>query len=776
MDSLWRPGMEILGCYTLESILGRGGMGIVYLVRRAIDGKAFAVKTVLSDQLGSTGSRQSFLRELRTWMDLPDHIHLVKCCFFRTVRDRLAIFSEYVDGGSLKDRISRETPVQLSDILDIAIQIAWGLKAVHRRRLVHQDVKPANILLTRNGVVKISDFGLSRARKGGRVPDDLAARAPDVSSKGMTPAYCSPEQAAGEHLDHRTDIWSFGLCVMEMFTGPGKWVLGILAKAVLEQHLEKGSNHPGTKIPAGLVDMFDRCFRENPSDRWIDMDEIAAVLIRLYEHEIGMQYPRREPGLKLQAGESGMETGGEDQNANPLWDDPAGWLKRAYVAAGRPRTEIRRDDEGEILSLKTRALADLEIYEKAESLYQEALLDGKSEVLKEFIGVLENMIAILVDLNDDPGALLILDRIVAMYNRLISTESNPDIQDGLAKTYNKIAYLQKEMRTLPQALEMIDRSIAIREKLIFQDEHAEMMSRLSSSYSTKIEILNAMGRHREVLSYLDRTIQIDEDLLYGGINHNPESRKSWAYSLITNYVSKNLTLQELGDHSGASEYLTKAIETLEHFLKVEQFEELSLLSGFLYIKKARELKNAQAHGEAILWLDRAVSILENRLREKWVHDFASELAEACHIKGGILRETGRCAEAESAFRESIRIYEILVLQEGNEKMAEYLSSGYLDLAGCVGETREYSQALELIEKAFGIYTWLDFRDRTDASRCNLAKCRIHKADMLARAGIGQLAKPELNTAIPVLSQEYEKTGDKDILDMLIRARKLLNDH
>lgn len=132
----------------------------------------------------------------------------------------------------------------LGRILDLAIQTAWGLDHAHAKGLVHQDVKPANVLLDVDGTAKVTDFGLARAytvsgreTRPGLSPNGSLL----VPSGGLTPAYASPEQAAGERLGRRTDVYSFAVSVLEMFTGCLAWRYGPWAKAGLDALRMRGA-------------------------------------------------------------------------------------------------------------------------------------------------------------------------------------------------------------------------------------------------------------------------------------------------------------------------------------------------------------------------------------------------------------------------------------------------------------------------------------------------------------------------------------------------------
>ena len=131
----WEPGMELAGDYEVERQLGHGGMGDVYLVRSRSGGERLAVKRILPSLVRKAKHRQAFLGELRTWIDLPEHPHVTSCRFFRTVENQVIVFAEYVDGGSLEHWIRNGKLSTVEQVLDVAIQFAWGLEAAHAHGL-----------------------------------------------------------------------------------------------------------------------------------------------------------------------------------------------------------------------------------------------------------------------------------------------------------------------------------------------------------------------------------------------------------------------------------------------------------------------------------------------------------------------------------------------------------------------------------------------------------------------------------------------------------------
>jgi len=293
----WRPGDVVLGLYEVAGVLGEGGMGRVYRVRHRGWRLDLAVKVPLPAILEARGGADLFEREAETWVNLGLHPHVVTCHYVRRVDGLPLVFAEYADGGSLHDAIRAGRLASVEAILDVAIQFAWGLHHAHEQRLVHRDVKPANVMLTSDGLAKVTDFGLARARP-------LRMKAPPAAGAGHTmtveggaagtPAYVTPEQAAGHPLNRRSDLWSFGLSVLEAFTGGRTWEYGLAAPQVLDA-VRRNPAECRTALPGVVAELLARCFRERPDERPHDLAEVAAALRSAWEEAAGRPYPRQEP-------------------------------------------------------------------------------------------------------------------------------------------------------------------------------------------------------------------------------------------------------------------------------------------------------------------------------------------------------------------------------------------------------------------------------------------------------------------------------------------------
>ncbi|GAA1147984.1 MULTISPECIES: protein kinase domain-containing protein [Streptomyces violaceusniger group] len=298
--TVWVTGETVDGRYRVIGELGRGGMGVVHRVRHLAWGIDMAVKSSRPELFRSPGDQELFVREAEAWVSLGLHPNVCACHYVRVIDGVPRVFAEYVDGGSLAEWIGdgrlhagggRQA---LARVLDTAVQAARGLEHAHRRDLVHQDVKPANILLDGTGVAKITDFGLARSKATtATAPGDLQV-APDVSvlvpSGGMTVGYASPEQLAGEPVGRRSDVYSFAVSVLEMFTGGVHWAAGSVAGLALEEYLANPSNP--VAAPPEVAHLLRRCLRQHPARRPASMADIADVLTGIYEQVTGSAYPR----------------------------------------------------------------------------------------------------------------------------------------------------------------------------------------------------------------------------------------------------------------------------------------------------------------------------------------------------------------------------------------------------------------------------------------------------------------------------------------------------
>ena len=203
------PGTT-LGPYTIVSQLGSGGMGVVYQATDPRLKRTVAIKLLPPDLTRDETAKQRFLQEAQAASAL-DHPNICTIHEINETDDgQLYLVMAHYEGETLKDRITRG-PLDLSDAIDIATQVGEGLAKSHAAGIVHRDIKPANLMVTKDGTIKILDFGLAKLTGA----EGVTQTATTVG----TVAYMSPEQARGHQVDHRTDIWSLGVVLYEMLAG-----------------------------------------------------------------------------------------------------------------------------------------------------------------------------------------------------------------------------------------------------------------------------------------------------------------------------------------------------------------------------------------------------------------------------------------------------------------------------------------------------------------------------------------------------------------------------
>jgi eukaryotic-like serine/threonine-protein kinase len=261
-----------LGHYEVLEVVGKGGMGVVLRARDTKLLRAVALKALAAPLAASGTARRRFAREARAAAAVrDDHVVAIHAVYDDGLVPYLVM--EFIDGNNLDALIRRHGPLEVQEVLRIGIQVASGLAAAHAQGLIHRDVKPANILLE-NGVqrVKLTDFGLARAA------DDASLTQSGIVAG--TPLYMSPEQAAGEALDARADLFSLGSVLYEMCTGcPAFRAPNTVAvmRRVCED-TPRPIREANPDIPEALCGLIDRLHAKRPADRPGSAQEVADRL------------------------------------------------------------------------------------------------------------------------------------------------------------------------------------------------------------------------------------------------------------------------------------------------------------------------------------------------------------------------------------------------------------------------------------------------------------------------------------------------------------------
>ena len=277
-----------IGAYELEGLLGAGGMGEVYRARDTKLGREVAIKVLPHEVIADSDRLARFEREARLLAAL-NHPHIAQIYGFEDLPDPESPSSfpclvlELVPGLTLAERLARG-PFSLAEALAAGRQIAEGLDAAHEKGIVHRDLKPANIKITPEGMVKILDFGLAKIHEPSAV-NQASASTVGATRDGLivgTPAYMSPEQARGQVVDKRTDIWAFGCVLYETLSGraafSGHTTTDVLA-AVVDR--EPSWDLLPASTPSNVMRVLRRCLEKDPKKRARDIGDVAADLENL---------------------------------------------------------------------------------------------------------------------------------------------------------------------------------------------------------------------------------------------------------------------------------------------------------------------------------------------------------------------------------------------------------------------------------------------------------------------------------------------------------------
>ncbi|MBM4070718.1 MAG: serine/threonine protein kinase [Planctomycetes bacterium] len=262
------------GNYKLIKKLGQGGMGAVYLAHQISLDRPCAVKVLAKELAGKPAFVDRFLREARIMAKL-DHPNILRCFEVNQAQGFHYLSMEFVDGGSIQDWLKKLGKFSIGDSLHIILACAHALHHAHELKLVHRDMKPDNVLLTKKGIIKVADLGLAK-----NTEEDMGLT--KTGTGAGTPYYMAPEQARDvKHVDGRTDIYALGVMLYEFLTGGERPFKGTTLVEIIEAK-EKGKFSPTRKfnaeVPQKLDLIIDKMLATKPEHRYQSCAEVILDL------------------------------------------------------------------------------------------------------------------------------------------------------------------------------------------------------------------------------------------------------------------------------------------------------------------------------------------------------------------------------------------------------------------------------------------------------------------------------------------------------------------
>src|SRR5712671_1521460 len=302
-----------LGRYEIRSKIGEGGMGEVYLAQDTRLDRKVALKILPADLAANHDRMRRFVQEAKAASAL-NHPNIITIYEIDETESGHFIATEFIDGETLRERI-RKASIKPGEVLDVAVQIAGALSAAHAAGIVHRDVKPENVMIRTDGIVKVLDFGLAKLTSPASL-DSVDAEAPTRANiktdPGMvmgTTAYMSPEQARGLAVDARTDIFSLGVVIYELVAGRppfGGTTRSDLIAALLEREPPPLARF-APEVPAELERIVMKALTKDPDERFQTAKDLLIDLKRL-KQRLDVQIEIARTSAPELSGGGGAET------------------------------------------------------------------------------------------------------------------------------------------------------------------------------------------------------------------------------------------------------------------------------------------------------------------------------------------------------------------------------------------------------------------------------------------------------------------------------------
>lgn len=664
----------------------RGGMGTVYVVYDHESREALAAKTFRDEIFArNPGIANRFGQEALAWINLEIHQNITRADFVQVIEGKPFLFLEYVSGGDLSGWIGTPRLTEdLPQVLRFAIQFCDGMIHASSKGLhVHRDIKPQNCLITQDGTLKVTDFGLAKMRpafdpkeaqseialeRGQKLMDEFGLRLTATGTAAGTPPYMAPEQFVGAQLvDVRVDIYSFGVMLFEMTAGRLPFIGRTQEEFARLHRTEEPPPLPTqpTAQHAALSDLIGKCMSKAPSLRFAGFEELRRRFAGLYESLVGKPAPRSITKTQLHAVDSGQR--GVSLANLGLYEEALHWFDRALDV---------NPDNAAALSSKGNALKSLGRLPEAIGCHERAI-----ELLANDAKLWVNKAAVFFDMKRHHDAIACLDRAIELNpleplawinlgNALHATGRAAEAIDSFDHAIglnprsadawtNRGANLAKVGR-LDEALECHERASELEPwnalawynrggALLLLKRYEEAVKCLTilleldpknlKGWVNKGSALGSLEKYEQAIQCYDRAIEL-----------SPDSSASW--------FNKGTVLAELERYQGAIACFEEA-----HRLGVahaqQQIERCRQRSGEKGAAAAEPSEKGSV--DAGTWYDHGASLTQSQFWQQAIdcYDRAIELdsthEKAWCNKGTCLSALGKQEEALDCFQQAVEL-------------------------------------------------------------------------------------------------------------------------
>lgn len=765
----WTAGTVLLDQFRVIETLGTGGSGKVYHVEDIQTGIHYALKMPCISSIAGSLRQRLFFREIRNWMDLPPHPNLTGCRFFRTIQDHIAVFAEFVDGGSLDELINRQMIPDIRMILDIAIQIARGLEAAHASGVIHQDIKPGNILISTSGIAKITDFGLSRAHEIlETAPLDLnllqePRTEPTVSRGIMTPSYCSIEQKERRSLDHRTDIWSYGLTILTMFTGPTWWKDGSAGQAILEKFKQTGPRNPYPPLPEPVRDVIATCLTIDPDDRWQSMREIIRRLTEIHSGLFGEEYPRKDVPVLIDR----RDPVNTPVSLLPLaYRTPEEWLKKAVALSPVTAVSVKMNRKIPHKSRKGELLHDIETLEESLRLFGQVYGGGRRDLRDDIVYILLTIAQTHAAADNPAGAIHACDRAVDILEQAPGFGDPPPNLGLLADVLTLKGTMLAGMGDADGSMSAHGRAIDLSRVLLDAGQSSHASGRLVHACLSQSVSLGKTGR------YAHAAEQAREAARMCGAYQNHMKPDDFQRLMAACRNSEANALQAAGQFEpaiGLYEEAARALERTARYDDTRKQEKLAVLS----MNRASALVLAERFRDALEQAERAVHLLEKHIGELGRTEHHRDLAAALQHKAMALMGLDDLTAARSTIDRSIKIRERLYYTDGRAEVIHDLAMGLCSKGRILARSGNNEAALDVFRTCDELLQTGSVRSPDPINQVNRARCLRFRAEACMALERRDDALEALKLAIGILEEVVVREGHREFEWELKRIEDLM---
>jgi tRNA A-37 threonylcarbamoyl transferase component Bud32 len=716
-----------IGPYRVLERLGRGGMGDVFLAERA-DGQfeqRVAIK-LLKSGIDTEGVRRRFLQERQVLARL-DHPNIARLLDGGTVGGRPYFVMELVEGEPIT-AYCRDRRVALDERLRLISTCCEAVDVAHRRLVVHRDIKPSNVLVTRNGQVKLLDFGIAKV-----LSEDDATQFTQAEERVLTPTYAAPEQILGEPVTTATDVYALGTVLYELLTGvlPHRRDTGSaaqLASSVERETVEK----PSRAVATGGAGAAALPPRQQARLTALLANDLDAIVLKALRREP----ERRYAGAAALGEDLRRHMAGLRVEARP---DTLGYRSRKFVRRHRAGVAAAALT---LLALFAGLVGTTWQARRAEANAKRAQANAqRAERVQAFlIGLFKGS-----DPDQSGGEKLTARQLLADGTRRIETElaAEPEVQAAL---YDAVAQIDLNLGALPEAKGLAERSIAERRRVLGDGDAATDLSRL-----TLAEIRSALAdeeaAERDLRSLLPRLV-----LLHGADGAETLRAKQALAEVLLNRT-RNGEAIVLAEELVASRRRNDAGSA-------------KMASSLLLLGLIQE--NSSRFDDAELSYREAVTLFERTLGPD-----NPQTAEALWSLAELHAFRGQRAEAGQEFERAIAVERKSL--GGNHPL---LASTLVDQGSLYVSQRRYAEAEASLMESLGIYRALDLPDAADAlrvlgvsltgqERYPEAERRLEEALALARSGLGPRHQVTFN-ALGNLGEVLLRRGQLDAAEAALR--------